>query len=234
MLAIYKREMRGYFTTWTGYIFLAVSICLSAFIFSLSTLLNATSELSGYFAIIVYGMVVFLPILTMKSFSEERKLKTEQLLMTAPISSWQMVLGKYLSAITMLGIYLALIVVNCIILGRAEMYARKNSILNSLLDGVGMGLGFLGALLIIAIVREVFGNGSFADIPLSFMEPFKIPILTQAPGGFLVFGLVIALMNRLTAKRGGVKRKSFDCEGCPTANICKGAGCNGNEKKEDK
>lgn len=106
MLAIYKREMRGYFTTWTGYIFLAVAICLSAFIFSISTLLNSTSELSGYFSIIVYGMVVFLPILTMKSFSEEKKLKTEQLLMTAPISSWQMVLGKYLSALTMLGIYL--------------------------------------------------------------------------------------------------------------------------------
>lgn len=106
MLAIYKREMRGYFTTWTGYIFLAVAICLSAFIFSISTLLNATSELSGYFSVIVYGMVIFLPILTMKSFSEERKLKTEQLLMTAPISSYQMVLGKYLSALTMLGIYL--------------------------------------------------------------------------------------------------------------------------------
>lgn len=106
MLAIYKREMRSYFTTWTGYVFLAVAICLSAFIFSMSTILSSTSELSGYFSIIVYGMVVFLPILTMKSFSEERKLKTEQLLMTAPISSWEMVLGKYLSAITMLGIYL--------------------------------------------------------------------------------------------------------------------------------
>ena len=106
MLAIYKREMRSYFTTWTGYIFLAVAICLSAFIFSMSTLLSSTSDLSGYFSIIIYGMVVFLPILTMKSFSEERKLKTEQLLMTAPISSWQMVLGKYLSALTMLGIYI--------------------------------------------------------------------------------------------------------------------------------
>ena len=108
MTAIYKREMRSYFTTWTGSIFLAVAICLSAFIFAMSTLLNGngTSDTSGYFSIMIYGMVFFLPILTMKSFSEERKLKTEQLLMTAPISSWQMVLGKYLSALTMLGIYL--------------------------------------------------------------------------------------------------------------------------------
>ena len=106
MLAIYKREMRSYFTTWTGYVFLAVALCLSAFIFSLATILSSTSDLTGYFSVIVYGMVVFLPILTMKSFSEERKLKTEQLLMTAPISPWQMVLGKYLSALTMLAIYL--------------------------------------------------------------------------------------------------------------------------------
>lgn len=106
MLAIYKREMRSYFTTWTGYVFLAVAICLSAFIFSLATVLSSTSDLTGYFSVIIYGMVVFLPILTMKTFSEERKLKTEQLLMTAPISPWQMVLGKYLSALTMLAIYL--------------------------------------------------------------------------------------------------------------------------------
>lgn len=106
MLAIYKREMRSYFTTWTGYIFLAVAICLSAFIFAMSTLLSSTSDVSGYFSIMIYGMVVFLPILTMKSFSEEKKLKTEQLLMTAPISSYQMVLGKFLSALTMLVIYL--------------------------------------------------------------------------------------------------------------------------------
>jgi ABC-2 type transport system permease protein len=107
MLAIYKREMRSYFTTWTGYVFLAVAICLSAFIFSISTVLSSTSNLTGYFSVIIYGMVVFLPILTMKSFSEERKLKTEQLLMTAPISPYQMVLGKYFSALTMLVIYLA-------------------------------------------------------------------------------------------------------------------------------
>lgn len=106
MVAIYKREMRAYFTTWTGYIFLGVAICLSAFLFSMSTLLSSTSDVSGYFSVMIYGMVVFLPILTMKSFSEEKKLKTEQLLMTAPISSWHMVLGKYLSALTMLGIYL--------------------------------------------------------------------------------------------------------------------------------
>ena len=142
------------------------------------------------------------------------------------VTAVQMLLQAYLPAIyDMLGVYLALIVVNCIILGRAEMYARKNNVINSALDGIGMGIGFLVALLAMATIREVFGNGSFAGLAIPFMENFRIPILTQAPGGFLVFGLVIAAMNKITAKKGGVKRKSFDCEGCPTAHICKQNGC---------
>ena len=138
----------------------------------------------------------------------------------------QMLLQAYLPDIyKMLGVYLALIVVNCIILGRAEMFARKNGVVDSILDGVGMGLGFLLALLVMAFIREVFGAGAFFGIELGFMENIKIPALTQAPGGFLVFGLVIAVMNKLTEKKGGVKRKSFSCEGCPSAHICNKTSC---------
>ena len=153
------------------------------------------------------------------------------------VTAVQMLLQAYLPAIyDMLGVYLALIVVNCIILGRAEMYARKNNVINSALDGIGMGIGFLVALLAMATIREVFGNGSFAGLAIPFMENFRIPILTQAPGGFLVFGLVIAAMNKITEKRGGVKRKSFSCEGCPTASTCnKNGACKSEEtSKEEK
>ncbi len=149
------------------------------------------------------------------------------------VTAVQMLLQAYLPSIyEMLGVYLALIVVNCIILGRAEMYARKNTVLNSALDGIGMGLGFLLALIIMATIREVLGAGSFAGFKIPFMDMFKIPVLSQAPGGFLVFGIVIAVMNKLTEKKGGVKRKSFSCEGCPTASLCgKDGGCNGGESK---
>jgi electron transport complex protein RnfE len=133
----------------------------------------------------------------------------------------------------MLGVYLALIVVNCIILGRAEMYARKNNVVNSILDGIGMGIGFLLALVIIATIREVFGSGSFAGFVIPYLEKFKIPVLTQAPGGFLVYGIVIAVVNKLTAKRGGIKKKSFSCEGCPSAAACHGE-CGSNENNEAK
>ena len=77
------------------------------------------------------------------------------------------------------------------------MFARKNGVVDSILDGVGMGLGFLLALLVMAFIREVFGAGAFFGIELPFMAQVKIPALTQAPGGFLVFGIVIAVMNKL-------------------------------------
>lgn len=142
------------------------------------------------------------------------------------VTAVQMLLQAFLPSIyDMLGVYLALIVVNCIILGRAEMFARKNTVLDSALDGVGMGIGFLVALLAIAIIREVLGNGSFADIEIPFMQAIKIPVLTQAPGGFLVYGIVIAIMNKLTEKRGGVKKKSFSCEGCPSNGSCGKSSC---------
>ena len=138
----------------------------------------------------------------------------------------QMLLQAYLPEIyDMLGVYLALIVVNCIILGRAEMYARKNSVLNSALDGIGMGIGFLIALVLMATVREVFGSASFAGIAIPFLENYKISLLVQAPGGFFVYGITIALMNCITAKSGGVKKKSFSCEGCPSAAGCNHSSC---------
>ena len=147
-------------------------------------------------------------------------------IIAAFVTAVQMLLQAFLPDIyNMLGVYLALIVVNCIILGRAEMYARKNNVIDSALDGIGMGIGFMLALVAMATLREVIGNGSFAGIEIPFLASYKIPLLVQAPGGFLVYGLLIALMNKLTEKRGGVKRKSFSCEGCPSIATCGKAAC---------
>ena len=138
----------------------------------------------------------------------------------------QLLLEAFLPSIyDMLGVYLALIVVNCIILGRAEMYARKNGVLDSALDGLGMGIGFLVALVLMATVREVLGAGSFAGFEIPFLENFKISILAKAPGGFLVYGILIAVMNKLTEKKGGVKKKEFSCSGCPSAHLCNKTAC---------
>ena len=138
----------------------------------------------------------------------------------------QLLMHAYLPEIYgMLGLYLALIVVNCIILGRAEMFARKNGVVDSALDGLGMGLGFLLALFAMATIREVLGAGSFAGIAIPFLSEYNFPILTQAPGGFLVFGILIAVVNKLGVKKGEAKRKQYSCEGCPSAALCGKTSC---------
>ena len=117
-----------------------------------------------------------------------------------------------------LGIYLPLIVVNCIILGRAEMYASKNSVLPSVLDGLGMGVGFTAALLLMGIIREFFGTGAVFGIPITAGVIDPIIIFILPPGGFFVFGMLIALANKLT---GGKKLpKELGCSACPMQGSC--------------
>ena len=118
-----------------------------------------------------------------------------------------------------LGVYLDLITVNCIILGRAEMFAGKNPVLKSALDGIGMGIGFTLAMAAMSTVREVLGNATFAGNPIPFLEPYKISFLTKAPGGLLVYGLLIALVYIITSGKAPLK-KSFSCAGCPNAAHC--------------
>lgn len=96
-------------------------------------------------------------------------------IIAAFVTAVQMLLQAFLPDIyNMLGVYLALIVVNCIILGRAEMYARKNNVINSMLDGLGMGIGFLVALILMSTIREVLGNASFAGFAIPFLTDYKI------------------------------------------------------------
>jgi len=97
-----------------------------------------------------------------------------------------------------LGIFIPLIVVNCIVLGRAEAFANKNSVLSSFFDGFGMGLGFAMALLILGTIREVLGNGSI--LGHKFIEGDGILVFILAPGAFIALGFLIAIVNRIKAK----------------------------------
>ena len=120
---------------------------------------------------------------------------------------------------TALGVYLPLIVVNCIILGRAEMFANKNTVLASALDGVGMGLGFTLALFCMGSIRELIGNGTWMGITLTANPWDPVIVFLLAPGGFLVFGFLIAAVNHLTHGK-AIKKKEFGCTGCPAASAC--------------
>ena len=194
---------------------------------SLATSTSVISALSmGLAATVVLVCSTVVISALRKIIPETVRIPCYIVIIAAFVTAVQMLLQAFLPSIyDMLGVYLALIVVNCIILGRAEMFARKNSVIDSALDGVGMGIGFLVALVLMATVREVLGNGSFAGIELGFMAQLKIPVLAKAPGGFLVYGILIAVMNKLTEKKGGVKRKSFSCEGCPSSHLCNKTSC---------
>lgn len=116
------------------------------------------------------------------------------------VTMLQMVMQAYLPSLyATLGIFIPLIVVNCILLGRAEAFASKNGVLLSLCDGVGVGIGFTIALTILGAVREILGTGAVFGYQLYSVD-FGALIFVLAPGAFIVLGLLIALFNRLYAR----------------------------------
>ena len=109
----------------------------------------------------------------------------------------QFLLEAYLPSLnSALGIYIPLIVVNCIILGRAEAFASKNKAIPSMLDGLGMGLGFTLSLTLLGTIREILGSGKAFNFPI-FNENYGMLIFVLAPGAFLALGYLIAIVNRI-------------------------------------
>ena len=146
------------------------------------------------------------------------------------VSVVQMLVKAFLPEIDKsLGIYLPLIVVNCIILARAEMFASKNSVLPSVLDGLGMGVGFTAVLTLMGAIRELLGAGSVFSMPLTsrFISPMIIFLLP--PGGFFVFGMLVAASNALAKKNGKKPVEHLGGESCPSKGIC---GKNGEREAE--
>lgn len=140
-----------------------------------------------------------------------------------------------------LGVFLPLIVVNCIILGRAEAFASKNPVLLSAVDGLGMGIGFTAALFCMGTIREILGGGTFLtgidtmlgsyidlkgftgfdfNSALSNMGLSTMTIFILPAGGFFVFGILMALCNKLAEKK-GLKAANLGCQGCAHAAFCK-------------
>lgn len=117
-----------------------------------------------------------------------------------------------------LGIFLSLIVVNCVIFGRAEVFAGKNPPLPSALDGLGMGLGFTMALVIVGSVREILGSGSIFGLNITGDAPTMMFFVMPA-GGFFTLGVLVALVSKLTNKP--VRR--IDCDSCPNHATCQNA-----------
>ena len=126
----------------------------------------------------------------------------------------EMVTQAYMPALyESLGLYIPLIVVNCIILGRAEAFASKNGPVASIFDGIGMGLGFTFALVIIGFLREFIGNGAAFGIQILPESYPGIGIFTNAPGAFMVMAFVVAVMNKMNIQT-RANEVVEDCDGC--------------------
>lgn len=131
MFAIYRKEMRSYFINPIGYVYLGVFLVFSALLCCYTTLISASYDTTSYFTYLIFSFIILIPILTMRLFAEERKLRTEQLLLTAPVTITGMVMGKYLAALTL---YVAGILLSCInfiplyIIGAAERGGEETAL----------------------------------------------------------------------------------------------------------
>lgn len=154
----------------------------------------------------------------------------------------QFLMQAYLPSLaSALGVYIPLIVVNCIILGRAESYASKNTVLLSVFDGLGMGLGFTVGLTLIGLIREILGAGTVFDYPvLTNLGYTPITIFIMAPGAFLVLAVLVALMNIV---RGRMEAKGTPlaeptgclagaCAACAYAEVCGNSGAEDAESED--
>ena len=113
----------------------------------------------------------------------------------------QMFLAAYIPALyDSLGLFIPLIVVNCLILARAESFASKNTVFSSMIDGIGQGIGFTCALIVLASVREILGNGTWLGFPILGKNYVGIGVITQAPGAFIILGLLVAGFNMISRK----------------------------------
>ncbi len=161
MFAIYKRELRSYFKGAIGFVFLTVYLVIAAIVFAYSNLFAMSSHMTSFFTFMLLFSGIALPLLTMKSFSEERKTKTEQLLLTAPVSLTGMVLGKYFAALTM---YVAGVLVSCInflplyIIGSREASLEDGSKLTQIGPITGQIVGGVFAVILLGAALIAVGT----------------------------------------------------------------------------
>ncbi len=138
------------------------------------------------------------------------------------------IMQKYLPDLySALGVFLTLITVNCIILGRAEAFASKNKVFPSILDGLGMGLGFTLSLFLMGSIREILGSGAWFGIEIPVLSDNPMLIFIMPAGGFFVLGCIIAAVNKLAKRK---PPKEISCESCPNVSAC---GSCENAVKED-
>lgn len=137
--------------------------------------------------------------LVAKQVPDKVRIPVYIVLIAAFVTILQLLMQAYTPGLyATLGIFIPLIVVNCIVLGRAEAYASKNSVIDSTMDGIGVGLGFTLSLMVVGVVRELLGSASIFGIKL--MDADGMLVFVLAPGAFIVLGYIMVLFNKLKSK----------------------------------
>lgn len=204
MLAIYRKEMRSYFINPIGYVYLGVFLVFSALLCCYTTLVSATYSTSQYFTYLLLTLIILIPILTMRLFAEERKLRTEQLLLTAPVTITGMVLGKYFAALTM---YVGGILLSCVnfiplyLIGAAER-AGETDALTHIGPVTGQIVGSVIAVILLGAALIAVGT-----LISSLTE-------NQLSAAIITIGVIAAMMllnvfNLLTDSNGQPLIKSY-------------------------
>ena len=193
MLAIFKRELRSYFSSSIGYIFVGIFLALNGAVFSYCTLQQfESSDTSLYFTLMLFGFVVILPLLTMKLFSEERKLKTEQLLLTSPVNLWGMVLAKYLAAYT---IFASTFLVSCLNFLVLYNYGEPSGaiIIGNIISILLVGSAFIAVGVFVSSLTENQLIAAFGTMAILF-----VMLLLGVVGSYINFTPLRVLVNWLS------------------------------------
>ncbi len=153
MWAIYKRELTSYFVNPIGYVFIAVYLTISGALFAATTLFQMSSDVTPYFSYMLFAFVVLLPLLTMRSFSEERKTRTEQLILTAPVSLFGIVAAKFLAAMTIFVACQMVASLAFIILGQYAV-VKMAILFGNLLAVILVGMAFISVGIFVSAITE--------------------------------------------------------------------------------
>ena len=178
------------------------------------TLATTTSAINGLGMGIAATFVLVgsnLAVAALKNFIPDKvRIPCFVVIIAAFVTIVQLMMKAFVPALdAALGIFIPLIVVNCIILARAEAFAFKNSVGASVLDGIGMGIGFTLALFVMGSIRELLGNGTILGLQVAWKSFEPMMVMTMAPGGFITFGLLIGIFNVVLEK---IKTKRTDAK----------------------
>lgn len=200
MLAIYKKELRSYFINPIGYVFLGVYLTLSALLCAYTTIQSKTYSTATYFTMMLFVLAIFIPMLTMRSFAEERKTRTEQLLLTAPVSVTSMVAGKFLAVLTMAGGAFLVTCLNLIPLEISGAAARAGESYSA------RHVGLVPSKVIGCIIGIILISCVFVAIGLFISSLTENQLAAAVMSiGIIVFMMVISFLNMIGSDAEGTR-----------------------------